>query len=142
MWDEDAMGRVIHEWNAVRLTAGALRGKLSGIRYIHLISGYGDISKAGRIECFILNAIERRDRPNSISPLPSGLIQWIYGNMVAGSSTAITKTVWCALITGCRLLLRGIELARLRRKGVTLGIDGRGERFAISIASPKLVNEE
>ena len=79
--DEDLLDWIIHEWHIMHLSAGSIRAKLSGIRYMHMISGYGDLNKAGGRAGLTLSAIGQRELSKSKLPSPSELAQWIYENL-------------------------------------------------------------
>ena len=141
-WDEDLLDWIIHEWHIMHLPAGSIRSKLSGIRYMHMISGYGDLSKAGGRAGLMLSAIGQREHSKSKLPLPSEVLQWIYENLGVAQSTPTVKKVWNALIVGFCFLMRGSEVANLRQKDVSFGQDGHGRYVTVFIASSKTDQSE
>ena len=109
---------------------------------MRLVSGYGDLIKAGGRAGLMLTAIERKQHSESKLPLPSVIIEWIYENVGVGSSTATVQKVWNGLVVGFCFLLRGSEMARIRRNDVKLGKDKKVEYLAIFIASSKTDQRE
>ena len=105
-----------------------------------MISGYGDLSKAGGRAGLMLSAIGQREHSKSKLPLPSELIHWIYENLGVEKSTQEVKETWDALVAGFFFLMRGGEVARLRRKDVTFGSGKQGRYVTVFIASSKLIN--
>ena len=93
---------------------------------MHLISGYGDLTKAGGRAGLMLTAIERKEHSKSKFPLPTEVIEWIYDHMGVGSSTSAVQKVWNGPIAGFCFLLRGSELVRIRHKDIRFGSDSRG----------------
>ena len=85
--DQDSPGWFAHEWHVAGLTAGPIRAKLSGVRYMHLLFGYGDLTKEGGRGGLMLAAVERerKQHPKSKLPLLSGITAWIYGDMGVGA---------------------------------------------------------
>ena len=73
LWGEDLVGWIIHGWHIMHLSAGPISENLSGIRYMHIISGYGDLSKSGGRAGLVLSAIGQRELPNRKLALPSEL---------------------------------------------------------------------
>ena len=42
LWGEEILGWLIYEWGIMGMSAITILGYLSGVRYMHMISGYGD----------------------------------------------------------------------------------------------------
>ena len=73
-------------------SVGTFRGKMSGIRYIHLIIGHGDIRTVRGRSGLMRIAIEKGDRSKSKLPMPTDQTQWVRDNMILQNpTTAVEK---------------------------------------------------
>ena len=132
MWDEDVLDCEIYERLIMGLEAGTIREKLPGVRYMHLISGYGDVSKAGGRAGIVISSIGRGAAIQEKDTLAVGTTSMDLRQRGVVNSTGGVQRVWSALVVGFVVLLRGSELARLRQNDFAIGRGERGECPAIS----------
>ena len=125
-WDEQIINWILFETRVLGLKAGTMRGKISAVRYWHLLAGLPDFSKwCGRCKQ-ILKSIEKESTAQRNYPFNLELILYAKNEIIGRREVDQPAEreegleLYASMTTGFFYLLRVSELEGLRMKDVRI----------------------
>ena len=136
-WDEDLPDWILYGDKVVGISASAIQGSVSALRNMHLICGKADFTKSGNRFKRLLRAIKLKTVPKEKTPPPSELVQELAELSKEPTGGEMSEQSIVAIVAMFSFLLRGSEMANLRRCDVRFGKDKTAPFVTIFIARPK-----
>ena len=124
----------------MKLAPNTIRGKVSALRFWHILSGLSAFAKEGGRYKEVLKSLMRGTSVNRKIPFGLDLLQWAYEQSVVagGLDSNVQDELLCASTLGFYYLLRVGEIEGLRMKDIRLNIDDDGDTtLTIHIISSK-----
>ena len=136
-WDEIMLDFIMHEHRVLGLQAKSIRSKISGIRYFHIMAGYGDFAPMGVRYKQLLSAISK-DVPTARKfPFGPEMFMWLRNQVMHMHATSDIIEAWAALIIGFNFLLRGAEVMNLRWQDLSILRDDDDDYLLLCIRRSK-----
>ena len=132
-WGEIALDFIMNENRVFGLQSKSIRSKISGIRYFHIMAGYGDFSPLGVRYKQLLNALNKGVAVARKFPFGPEMFIWLRGRMLHTNLTHDIIDVWTALVIGFNFLLRGSEVMNLRRQDFSIPREEDGDYLWICV---------
>lgn len=124
----------------MKLAPNTIRGKVSALRFWHILSGLSDFAKEGVRYKEVQKSLMRSTSVNREIPFGLELLQWAYDQsiLIGGLDSPVQDELFCASTLGFYYLLRVSEIEGLRMKDVRLSIYEDGDTtLTIRIISSK-----
>ena len=139
-WGGNLMNFILSEHDVLWLRASTIRGKVSAIRFFHLVSGKNDFARVGARWKFLIKGLSTADKSvNRRLPYNTELLEFGRQKLLIDSPERDHRfgRVWIATLVGFMFLLRASELEALHVRDVTFG-EYDGTRYVrISIRKSK-----
>ena len=116
-WGEEILDFITYEGGILRLEPSTTRGKLSAVRYAHIIGGRADFSPYGLSYKLTLSGMDRNKLATGLLPYNTDLMHWVWANYIIGDAQISDRELWCALNLGFFLHDARCRVGELENEG-------------------------
>ena len=136
-WGEIMLDFITHEHLVLGLQAKSTRSEISGIRYFHIMAGYGDFLPLGVRYKQLLNALSKGVVASRKFPFGPEMFMCLRNCVLQTNVTSEVIEVWAALVVGFNFLLRGSEVMNLRWRDFSALREDDGDYLFLRIRRSK-----
>ena len=90
-WDGEILDFIMYEGKVLKLAPSTTRGKLSAVRYAHIVGGRADFSPYGLGYKLMLSGMDRSKLITGLLPYNTDLMHWVWANYIIGDAQVYAR---------------------------------------------------